>query len=103
MQINPVSLTDSARAMEDVADDVRDLTKTPRLYADDCIRLMKDSPLASALKDADKASAQAKDVVEKRLLWMAHLLYSTAKSYRGTDATIADSLAAMGELNGKGQ
>ncbi|WP_280248111.1 hypothetical protein [Nocardia abscessus] len=99
VQIDPVTLTDAARVLEFIADDVKDPVKTPRLDAADCIKSLRDSPIATALGDADGASEQAKIVMEKRYRWMAHLLYLTATTFHGVDVDLANQLNAMGELN----
>jgi hypothetical protein len=99
VQIDPVTLTDAARVLEFIADDVKDPVKTPRLDAANCIKSLRDSPIATALGDADGASEQAKIVMEKRYRWMAHLLYLTATTFHGVDVDLANQLNAMGELN----
>lgn len=102
MKVDPISLTDAARSLEDVASKIKDPAHVELLNAQDCIESFKNSPVATALENANEASSQAKDVIETRIQWMAHLLYTSAKSFQGSDVELANSLQAMGELNTNG-
>ncbi|MGW0251371.1 hypothetical protein ACWDYH_32560 [Nocardia goodfellowii] len=99
MEINPATLTDAARALALIADDVKDTAKVPNLSAAECIKALRDSPIANALVDADAASLQTKNVIQTRYHWMAHLLYATAKTFKNQDVELANQLNAMGELS----
>ncbi|MEV2224032.1 hypothetical protein OG563_23760 [Nocardia vinacea] len=99
MEINLVTLTAAAKSLEFVADDVKDVAKVPHLYAADCVKALRDSPIAAALADADEASRQAKNVIQTRYQWMAHLLYATAKTFHNVDIDLANELNAMGDLS----
>ncbi|WP_024799660.1 hypothetical protein [Nocardia sp. BMG51109] len=98
LKVDPVTLTDCGRALAFLGDDIKDTRRVPHLYADDCVKAMRDSPMAAALADADGASTQAKNVVQNRYYWIAHLLYMTAKNFHDTDAELALYLAGMGDL-----
>ncbi|WP_063046896.1 hypothetical protein [Nocardia pseudovaccinii] len=98
LKVDAVTLTDCGRALAFLGDDVKDTKRVPHLYAADCVKAMRDSPMAAALADADEASSQVKNVVQNRYYWIAHLLYVTAKNFHDSDAELGFYLAGMGDL-----
>ncbi|NKY86996.1 hypothetical protein [Nocardia veterana] len=98
-KIDPTSLGNAARILNDLADDVHDLGKVPHLAADRGVTAMSGSAIAKALEGANAASTQAKDVLASRFRGIGGLLYQTAEHFHGTDVELAESLRTLGDLN----
>ena len=98
-KIDPTSLGNAARTINDLADDVRDTGLVPLLAANRGTAAMPGSAIANARAGANDASSQAKSVLSSRFEGIGGLLYNTAEHFHGTDVELAEDLRKLSDLN----